>query len=143
MGMGPKTSVILVREWEQQMSGSGCCGRLEGDFLGCGENAVFKERRAIMERMGPVYRAIRARFGDAVDMQIVDPRNFTLLLLLLRDFWTFRVGLGTAMRTLSRLPKQGVVVNGRIADRTADPDVNRIVAAVEAATSRVPEARHA
>jgi hypothetical protein len=130
MGMPTVTSVILVREWEQQMSGSGCCGRLEGDFALCRGDRVFAERRAVMEGMGPVYRMLRERFGAAVDIQVVDPRNVSLLLLLLRDFRAFRVGFRTAIRTLLRLPKQGVVVNGRLVDRSARPDPERVAAVV-------------
>ena len=119
-----------MREWEQQLTGSGCCGKLEGDFLGCGERAVFRERREVMERMGPVYRALKERFGDAVEVQVIDPRNVGLALMLLRDFWTFRVGLRTALATLFGLPKQGVIVNGRLVDRTDHPDPGRITLVV-------------
>jgi len=116
-----------VREWEQQLTGSGCCGKLEGDFLGCGEAAVFRDRREMMERMGQVYRAIRDRFGDAVEVQIVDPRNAGLILMLARDFFAFRPGLRAALGTLARLPKQGVIANGRLVDRSEHPDPERIV----------------
>jgi hypothetical protein len=130
---GPaKPSVLLVREWGQQLTGSGCCGKLEGDFFGCADPAVFADQRAVMERMGPVYRAIRERFGDAVDVQVIDPRNVALIFLLVRDFVAFRVGLRSALSTLARLPKQGVIVNGRLLDRTDRPDPERIVAAVVA-----------
>lgn len=132
--MRRKTSVILIREWEQQMSGSGCCGRLEGDFAVCSEGRVFAERRAVMERMGPVYRTLRERFGDSVEVQVIDPRNFSLLLLLIRDFRAFHVGIGTAVRTLLRLPKQAVVVNGRLVDRSQEPDAERVAAVVKRAT---------
>jgi hypothetical protein len=129
----PRPSVIIVREWEQQLTGSGCCGKLEGDFLGCAEDAVFRDRRALMERMGPVYRAVRERFGDQVEVQIIDPRNLGLLLMLLRDFRTFRVGLRAALATLAALPKQGVVLNGRLVDKSEYPDPDRIVALVDEA----------
>jgi hypothetical protein len=127
----PKPSVILVREWEQQLTGSGCCGKLEGDFLGCRGEEVFAERRAVMERMGPVYRALRSRFGADVDLQVVDPRNASLFFLLLRDFRAYHVGLRAALATLFGLPKQGVIVNGRLIDRTTHPDAERVVAMVE------------
>lgn len=123
--------MIIVREWEQQLTGSGCCGKLEGDFLGCGEDAVFRERRALMERMGPVYRAVRERFGEEVELQVIDPRNVGLMLMLLRDFRAFRVGMRAALATLFRLPKQGIVVNGRLVDRSDHPDPERIAALVD------------
>jgi hypothetical protein len=130
------TSVILIREWEAQMSGSGCCGRLEGDFLtGHQSQPILAERRAVMERMGPLYKSLRERFGDTADVQVVDPRNWTLFFLLLRDFWTFRVGLGEALRTLARLPIQAVVVNGRIVARGAWPQADAVASLIQAECS--------
>jgi hypothetical protein len=128
--MATKPSVILVREWEQQLTGSGCCGKLAGDFAVCAGERVFAERRAIMERMGPVYRTLKERFGDGVELQVVDPRNFGLLWLLLRDLRRFRVGLGASLATLSRVGTHAVVVNGRLADRTDRPDAERIASLV-------------
>lgn len=120
--MTDQASVILIREWEGQMSSSGCCGRLEGDFLCQHDEPVFPERRAAMEAMGPLYRAIRSRYSDRVEIEVVDPRSLVSLgILLLRDFWRFEVGLAEAWRTVSRLPVQGVVVNGRLVARGTGP----------------------
>ena len=131
-----RSSVILVREWEGQSTGSGCCGRLEGEFLTSGGKPVFAERRAIMEGMGPLYTTLRSRFGDGVDLEVVDPRNvFSLIFLLLRDFLAFRVGVGVALRTLTRLPVQAVVINGRLVARGEWPDPMEVVAMLEAAIS--------
>lgn len=133
-------SVILVREWEGQMSSSGCCGRLEGDFLNTGEcKPVFPERRARMDAMGPLYRAIRERFGSRIRIDVVDPRSFvTLVALLIRDFWTYRVGIGVALKTLARLPVQGVVVNGRLVATGHWPDPDDLLAQLGAETANVP-----
>jgi hypothetical protein len=125
-----RPSVILIRENDQQLTGSGCCGRLEGDFATCGGERVFAERRVVMERMGAVYRELRERFGDRVELQILDPRNASLLFFLLRDFRRFRVGWGPAVRTLVRLPKQAVVVNGALEDVSEHPDPAHIAALV-------------
>ncbi len=138
--MRNRPSVILIREWAEQLTGSGCCGRLEGDFARCDGQPVFAERREVMERMGLVYRGLKEQFGDAVEIQVVDPRNAALLFLLLRDSWTFRVGLGAALAMLFRIPKQAVVVNGRLADRTDDPDPRRIAQIVDAQMRRGPAA---
>ena len=134
--MHRRSSVILIREWDRQLSGSGCCGRVDGDFTQCRGEAVFAERRAIMERMGSIYRLLRARFGDAVDVQVVDPRNVSLLLILVGDFWRFRVAPRTALKTIFGLPPQAVVVNGRLVDRSPWPDGERIADIIEAAIGR-------
>jgi hypothetical protein len=124
-------SVLLIREWEAQTSGSGCCGRLEGDFLNCEGVPAAPERRAVMETMGPLYRTLRERFSGVADIEVVDPRNATLFFLLIRDFWRFRVGLVEALRTLARIPIQAVVVNGRIVARGEWPDVEDVAAIVD------------
>jgi hypothetical protein len=126
-----KPSVLLIREWEAQMSGSGCCGRLEGDFLLCDGQSFAPERRAVMERMGPLYLALRKRLGDTAEIEVVDPRNVSLFFLLLRDFRRYGIGLGDALRTLARIPVQAVVVNGRVVARGEWPDVEQVIAALE------------
>jgi hypothetical protein len=130
----PRPSLILVREWEQQMSSSGCCGRLEGDFLSQGGGSAFPGRRAVIEGMGPLYRTIRERFGDEVELNVVDPRSLpTLVVLLLRDFRRYGVGLRGGIRTVFRLPIQGVVLNGRLVARGKWPSPEEVVSRIEAA----------
>ena len=116
------------------MSSSGCCGRLEGEFLLSHDDGAraFPERRKQMEAMGPLYRAIRERFGDDVDVQVVDPRNMlTLLVLLAADFRRFGVPLRQALWTLTHIPVQGVVVNGRLVARGSWPEVAPMIRLVE------------
>ncbi|MBI4520290.1 MAG: hypothetical protein HY701_05605 [Gemmatimonadetes bacterium] len=123
--------VLFIREWEQQMSSSGCCGRLEGDLLLCGENGerVFAERRRVMEALGPLYRAVQERYGDAVEREIVDPRNLLALAgRLLSDFLRYRVGLRAAVRTLAGLSATCVIINGRLFARGEWPTPHRLIA---------------
>jgi hypothetical protein len=124
-------SVLLIREWEGQTSGSGCCGRLEGDLPFCEQQTLAPERRAVMERMGPLYQSLRRRFGPSIELEVVDPRNVSLLFLLIRDFWRYRVGFGTALRTISRIPIQAVVLNGRIVARGQWPDPDEVARMLE------------
>ncbi len=133
--MRTKPSVILIREWEQQISGSGCCGRLEGDFLTRAGEPAFRERRACMEAMAPLSRTLRERFGDAIELQVLDPRNPAFLFLLLRDVWAFRPGFVEALKTIGRLPIQAVVVNGRLLSRGEWPDPLEVVQILEDAIS--------
>jgi len=123
--------VLLIREWEGQTSGSGCCGRLEGDLPFCEQQTFAPERRAVMERMGPLYQSLRKRFGSSIELEVVDPRNISLPFLLVRDFWRYGVGFGAALRTISRIPIQAVVVNGRIVARGEWPDPDEIARMLE------------
>ena len=126
-----RPSVILIREWETQMSSSGCCGRLEGDFLLQRGERCFPERRAVMEAMGPLYRDLRSRYGAALEITVVDPRNLiSVIALLLRDARAHHVGILDALRTLFRLKVNTVVVNGRLLARGRWPDPAKVYAAL-------------
>ena len=55
--------VLLVREWDWQNTGSGCCGRVGGGHEFC-DAADFARSRQEMVRVGSVYEALREAFGD-------------------------------------------------------------------------------
>ncbi len=134
--MRTRPSVLLIREWEEQTTGSGCCGRVEGDFLTREGEPTFRERRACMEARAPLARTLREKFGDSIELQVVDPRNPALIFLLLRDFWAFRVGLVEALKTIGWLPVQAVVVNGRLLSRGEWPDPPEVVRILEETMSQ-------
>ena len=126
-GVKRRSSVILIREWERQMSASGCCGRLEGDFLQRRGERCFPERRAVMEAMGPLYRDLRSRYGDEVEIHVVDPRNlFTIFALILRDAHAHSLSIWKALQTLFRIPVTGVVVNGKLLTRGRWPEFSEL-----------------
>ena len=126
--MSARASVLLIREWDRQMSSSGCCGRLEGDFfLTPSAGECFPERRRTMEAVGRLYREIRESWGDRVEIAVIDPRNMiSLLPLLVRDFRAHRVPAGERIRTLLRVPVVGVIVNGRLVARGRVPHVDEL-----------------
>jgi len=145
--------IVLIREWEAQTSASGCCGRLEGQFfegMGSGER-VFPKRRADMEAMGPLYMALRRGWGDRIRLHVVDPRDLlTLIALLFGDARRCGIPLGTALRTLFRLPLLGVLLDGRLVASGRWPSLEEIIhllppggegaSATSAATSAAPTA---
>ena len=94
--------LILLRQNDQQMSGSSCCGRIEANGGFFAPNDCFVPgAREEMTRVGEVYRAVRAQFGDEVEISVLDPRNqLTVLPLLVRDAFRYRVPLLTALRTI-------------------------------------------
>ncbi|HUE96481.1 MAG TPA: hypothetical protein VMN39_07460 [Longimicrobiaceae bacterium] len=108
--------LILVREIDQQMSSSGCCGRIEGDAAFWGpDGCTFPDRREKMERVGEIYRAVRGTYGDAVTITIVDPRNFVSFLpLVARDAFRFGVPIGTALRALTATSLSTAVFDGQL-----------------------------
>lgn len=111
-----KPSIILIRETEEQVAGSGCCGKFEGDFAHCAGEWVFPERRQIKESMGAVTRCLKEEFGDAIELTIVDPRNQLYLFpKIVRDVWRFRPSLGAALRSIClAFSFPAVLVNGAV-----------------------------
>jgi hypothetical protein len=80
----PGHRVLLVREWDQQVGGSGCCGRLNSSVVDalCETTASpYEHARRDMQATGRVYTALRERFpDDEVEITVVDPRNTMWLL---------------------------------------------------------------
>ena len=144
-------SVLLIREHAEQVTGSGCCGKLSGDDSLVGDTSrIFAEARSTQEHFGLLHRAIREFFpanssgGELPPVRVVtvDPRNQLYLLpKLARDVWHYRPGWRDALRTLSlsfSLP--AVIVNGRVLSRrgrTVDPDAI-CHAVAEALGRRIP-----
>jgi hypothetical protein len=127
-----KPSVILIRETEEQVAGSGCCGKFEGDFARCGGEWIFPERRQIKESMGVVARWLKQEFGDAIELTIVDPRNQLYLIpKILRDVWHFRPPALAALRSLSMaFAFPAVLVNGAVKFSREIPSCEAVAQAV-------------
>lgn len=135
--MAPRArpSVLLIREWEHQIGASSCGSAPDEGALG--DTHPYPERRQRMESMGPLYRSIVERFGNQVDVQVVDPRNMlTLLPVLVRDLRAHGGGLVHAIRTLRRVTFQTVVVNGRILSRGAWPEADTVCSILDSLLAR-------
>lgn len=113
----PGHRVVLVREWDGQTTGSGCCGQLGGKDCEIGDGSDYAHNRREMETVGAVYRRLRASLpAEAVELTIVDPRNITWLLpALARDArragQTWREVWGTLASATRRV---ALVVDGNV-----------------------------
>jgi hypothetical protein len=119
----PGHRVLLVRDWDEQTTGSGCCGRLGAASSELGGACEFTETRALMERMGEIYMALREALPREVcDIQIVDPRNITFLYPSLY-LEARRQGLSRrdALVQVSRGLRQGAIVVDGITVSAGDP----------------------
>jgi len=123
--------VLLVREWDEQMSGSGCCGRIGGlgsDLCHPEDFAPVRER---MEAMGAVYRALRKAIPGA-DITVVDTRNWAWLVpAVVRD--ARRSGLSwpaVARQVVGATTPASVVVDGVVVSSGIVPEPAAAVAAV-------------
>jgi hypothetical protein len=124
--------LILVREIDQQMSGSGCCGRIEGDAaLWSTDGCVFPERRDRMTRMGEIYRAVRAAYPDSVEITIVDPRNYiSFLPLVARDAMRYRVPITTALQAMASTSLSTAVLDAQLLFRGSLPTPEEVVSLI-------------
>ncbi|SFQ71430.1 hypothetical protein SAMN05421810_11450 [Amycolatopsis arida] len=128
--------VLLVREWDEQLSGSGCCGRLGSEAISTvRERAAdpYAHTRAGMARAGAVYRALREAFGeDRLDVAVVDPRNTVWLLpAVWRDARRRGLSPWVALRRLNAATTAGALVCDGVVLAT-DPEPERAVALVRA-----------
>ncbi|MDZ7363667.1 MAG: hypothetical protein ONB46_23565 [candidate division KSB1 bacterium] len=127
-----KPSVILIRETEEQIAGSGCCGKFEGDFARCGGEWVFPERRQIKEGMGAVARYLKDAFGDDIELTVVDPRNQLYLLpKIAHDVWHFRPSFAVSFRSLTlAFAFPAVLINGAVKFSRRIPSCEAVALAV-------------
>jgi hypothetical protein len=123
-----KIHVLLVREWDQQMGGSGCCGRIEGDWA----RKVFSERRARMEQMGAVYRALYEAFPNQIEVEVVDPRNLiAYTAVVLREQNKRDMSVWQKVKQwVQGLNQSAVFVNGELVFRREVPTPEQVVSTV-------------
>jgi hypothetical protein len=138
--------VLLVRQWDQQVGGSGCCGRFSSvsaqSLCATGEDP-YAHARADMEVMGAVYRTVRRRYSDdEVEVTVVDPRNTAWLLpAIWRDARRRGLGRLAALRQMHRGTSPCAVVCDGLVVATDVTDPERAVAAIEADLHVRPAAR--
>ncbi|MFQ5822998.1 MAG: hypothetical protein ACE5JB_02985 [bacterium] len=127
-----KPSIILIRETDAQMTGSGCCGKLEGDNTKFCGNPVFAETRKIKEDMGEILQALNEHFGDAVEITVVDPRNQLYLYpKILKDIWKYRPSFKSALKGIfMMISVPSIIINGEICYNRTLPKVQEIVESV-------------
>ena len=149
----PKVSILLIRESPEQMSGSGCCGKLEGDQSITGGTAAFRDIRQTQKEFGVLHRTVVEFYGPALqsgDLTIttIDPRNQLYLIpKLCSDVWRYRPCWKKALSSLLQMfSLPAVVLNGRVISqrgKTMDPDticheISRIVKSESSRTGIKP-----
>ena len=137
----PNSSIILIREQPGQMTGSGCCGKLEGDNTEfCGEN-VFEENRRIKVEMGKLYMDLKDEFNGSGDNIIqVDPRNQLYLFpKLIADVFRYRPSFKDALKAIFMVfSPPAIIVNGRILFSRNLPGKEEVVHRIKAHAGQSP-----
>ena len=123
--------VILIRDWDVQVSGSGCCGRLSGGDSLLGNDKTFAETRTGMLAMGEVYRALSSTYGERLHITVIDPRNFVTLVILLTHHAWLRGGWRQVLRTWrTGVSHVGLVCDGEVLFANRIPGADEAVHAV-------------
>lgn len=127
----PAHQLILVREQDAQHSGSGCCGRLGEAHTRFGGAADFSHARAVMEKLGAVYRELAGRAPE-LELIVADPRNTVWLYpAIWRVARAHGVGIVATLRTLARAGSPAaVVLDGQTLFAGRLPEAERIVSVV-------------
>lgn len=129
--------VLLVRQWDQQVGGSGCCGRLSSvaaESVCSTREDPYAHARGDMEVMGAVYRALRDRFTeDDLEVTVVDPRNTAWLLpTVWRDARRRGLSRRDALRQVQRATSPCAVVCDGLVLATDVASPEEAAASVEA-----------
>lgn len=121
-------SVILIREAAVQLTGSGCCGKLEGDGISERQSQLFADARQQQLDMGLLHRSVKRFFPSEagkpdVHVVVVDPRNQLYLApKLIGDVLRHRPGWQAGLRTIAQsFSIPAVILNGRIISKAGTP----------------------
>lgn len=107
--------VVLVVERAEQLTGSGCCGKLEGNRAFHHGAPIFEESRREQEAAGPLFQFF-CGLGPHWKVEIVDPRNMLALWpLLWRHVRRHRPSLPATLRTLAMaFSAPALILDGRV-----------------------------
>ncbi len=121
--------LLLVRESAEQLTGSGCCGKLEGDNATVGEKPIFGEAQAVKERLGVFYRWVRSDFSpERIHIAVYDPRNtIALWFALIRQAFRSHIPWRARLRLLAlAIGSPAVVLDGHVLCSGALPDLEKL-----------------
>lgn len=85
-----------------------------------------------MNRMGEIYRYLAHKFGNEVEIEIMDPRNsISFFVILLREKrirrGSWRSFINTALYGLS---KQSIIINGQLFSKGELPSIQDVEAKI-------------
>jgi hypothetical protein len=123
----------MIRESAETLSCSDCAGSLEGiEAFGSREVPDYSSARQIMNETGALYRALRERFADQIDIDVVDPRNAPYLLpALVADYRRYRPSVRAFLKTLFLgITPASIIINGVVRYRNELPSAETLIADV-------------
>lgn len=104
-------SLIFVRENEGQLTGSDCCGKLEGDWMVQDGKAIFEQQRDILSSIAPLFLDLKNKYKSEIDITQVDPRNQLFLTpKIFSDIWRTKKFSLASMRSLFMLYRLPAII---------------------------------
>ncbi len=104
-------SLIFIRENEGQLTGSDCCGKLEGDWLVQNGQPIFKQQRTILSDIAPLFLEVKNKYSDDIDISQVDPRNQLFLTpKIFLDIWRKKKYSRASFRSLFMLYRLPAII---------------------------------
>ena len=128
-----KPRVLLIREGAETLSCSDCAGSLEGiDAFGSREVPDYSSVRQVMNETGALYRALRERFADQIDLDVVDPRNLPYLIpTLVADYRRYKPSVPAFLKTLFLgITPASIIINGVARYKNDLPSAETLIADV-------------
>jgi len=109
-------SVLIIRESEEQITGSDCCGVLIGEFCTENDSPVFQAVRDSNQQVLKLGKYLKDEYGNRVDIKYIDPRNQVYLLpKLFKDVWKYKPGFTHALKVIFQFFRcPAVIINGMI-----------------------------
>jgi hypothetical protein len=126
--------LILIRQNDPEFSGSiGCCCRIEAsDVRWDLSGHRFPETWEKKTGFGSLYRELRQRFGNQLELTVLDPRNFiSFIPLVIRDAVRFGVPIGETIRAVTATSNSTGVLDGRVVYQGGCPSIDEVIAMVE------------
>lgn len=133
-----RLKVLMIRERDELFVVSSCCPRLGGDFnkflIGGRVEYAFPERRKIMKELGALYMRLKEAFGEEIEIEYIDPRNYLpLFVRLIKDVLEFRPSFLHALRVITlAFPFPAIIANGRLIASYQIEEPERIVGKLKA-----------
>jgi hypothetical protein len=128
-----KPRVLIIRESAETLTCSDCAGSLEGiDSFGSRDVPDYGSIRQIMNVTGALYRAVRERFADQIDIDVVDPRNAPYLIpTLVADYRRYRPPVRAFLKTLFLgITPASIIINGVVRYKNDLPSTEALIADV-------------
>ena len=107
-------SVLLIREYEEQLTGSDCCGVLRGEFSKENGIPVFKDTHEKNQFINEVGSFLNNNYDSHIELKYIDPRNQLYLVpKLFKDVFNYRPPLLKSLKTLFQLFHcPAIIING-------------------------------